>query len=105
MRGASDAARAPRRGGSSGNVFGDLFSFDTGRLAWASLGGAAAAALGQPPTARYGHGFTAARGELYVFGGVDADGEAVGRLPCCSHRHRWMTVRPVRGPVRGVGLV
>ena len=46
----------------------DLHSFDPVATLWTDL---SASVNGIAPTARYGHGFTAADGKLYVHGGVD----------------------------------
>ncbi len=42
-------------------------------MAWTDL---SAAVSGAPPAPRYGHGFAAAGGLLYSFGGMGQDGEA-----------------------------
>ena len=49
--------------------FNDLHIFNTSSGLWV------AHTMGNAPAARYGHGFVAAGGELYVFGGCSAGGK------------------------------
>ena len=58
----------------SAGFLGDLHSFDPANMTWTLL---SAAHDAPRPSAREGHGFTSARGRLYVHGGygiTDADG-------------------------------
>ena len=50
----------------------DLHTYDLARMSWIDL---SAASQGIAPSPRYGHGFTAADGQLYVHGGADANGK------------------------------
>jgi hypothetical protein len=49
----------------------DLHVYDPASLTWFDL---SSVALGTPPSARSGHGFTPAGGKLYVHGGVGNNG-------------------------------
>ncbi len=61
----------------------DLFKFDPSVLEWAALTDAAA---GAPPLARDSHGFAAAAGRLYLFGGIVYSGLVASvRSPCFDH--------------------
>jgi hypothetical protein len=57
-------------------AFADLHSFDPASMAWTLL--SPAAGSGQPPYARFGHGFASAGGKLYVHGGVHMDRASQG---------------------------
>jgi hypothetical protein len=59
-----------RVGVSSAGFFNDLHAYDPTSMAWTDL---SAAVSGAPPAPRYGHGFAAAGGLLYSFGGRGAD--------------------------------
>jgi hypothetical protein len=50
----------------------DLHVYDPTNRTWTDLSGSSAS--GPVPVARYRHGFTAAGGQLYVFGGGDWTG-------------------------------
>ena len=64
-------------GASEYPILGDLHAFDPITKVWTGL---SAAASGIPPTARFSHGFTSVEGKLYLHGGVDANGNALGDL-------------------------
>ena len=51
---------------------GDLHVYDPFVMAWTDL---SYPASGTPPSPRYGHGFTAAGGKLYVHGGWNDSGD------------------------------
>jgi hypothetical protein len=50
--------------------------YNPATMTWFDLSGNA---LGTPPTPRYGHGFTSARGKLYVHGGYSGTGKLSGQ--------------------------
>ncbi len=52
----------------------DFHVYNPATMTWFDLSGHA---LGTPPTARSGHGFTSAGGKLYVHGGYDGSGELI----------------------------
>jgi hypothetical protein len=60
----------------AGKVLSDLLEFDPKTGAWVALGDGAA---GAGPSPRYGHGFAAAGGKLYVLGGESTTGIATLR--------------------------
>ncbi len=53
----------------------DFHAYNPATVTWFDLSGHA---LGTPPTARFGHGFTSAGGKLYVHGGSKDHGEHLG---------------------------
>ena len=54
------------------NLFGDLYKYDPVSMAWTNL---SSNASGTRPCPRYGHGFMAAGGRLYVHGGSSEFGD------------------------------
>ena len=62
--------------GLGADILGDLHVYDPVAMTWTNL---SAGASGTAPSARYGHGFTAAGGRLYVHGGEGSIGECQTR--------------------------
>ena len=56
-------------------MLGDLHVYDPVAMTWTNI---SAAASGEHPSPRGTHGFTAAGGLLYVFGGLSEQGAAAG---------------------------
>jgi hypothetical protein len=56
----------------AGHPNNDFHVYNPASMTWFDL---SSHALGTPPTARHGHGFTSAGGKLYVHGGYDGSGE------------------------------
>ena len=62
----------------AGRCVNDLFVFGPSRMMWTDLSDATS---GTPPSPRYNHGFKAAGGKLFVFGGKDGTGSHPSPYP------------------------
>ena len=103
-RAALTAAAARHGAAAAADVLGDLHVFDLAALAWTDL---TEAAGGARPSPRAGHGFAAANGKLYVFGGYDGTwvSGAGGRdAPCPSLGRRGLTGAHSHVPQRRGGV-
>ena len=63
----------------------DLFIFEPDKVTWTQM---TEVMIGNPPSPREWHGFTAAAGLLYVFGGFGGPGCNDQENICCEERAR-----------------
>ena len=64
-----------------GSTVNDLHQYDIAAIAWTDL---SSATQGPVPSRRYGHGFVAAGGGIYLFGGCASDNPDEASLGECT---------------------